>query len=221
MKSTNVLGVFKEGKKIFTRNPPGCEGEKVYGENLLVRDNVEYRSWDPNRSKLAAAILKKIDINFKSNFTVLYLGAATGTTVSHLSDILNKGLIYAIEISPVSMKKLIDNFKNRENVIPILEDAFHPEKYKSYVTKKTDVVYQDIAQKQQPEIFIKNVNKYLKKGGLGFFMVKARSIDVSSKPSNVYENIYKFLKKNNMEILTRTNLLPFEKDHELIITTKK
>lgn len=49
----------------------------------------EYRAWNPFRSKLAAAILGGVDkIHMGPGKKVLYLGAASGTTVSHVSDIV-------------------------------------------------------------------------------------------------------------------------------------
>ena len=49
----------------------------------------EYRAWNPFRSKLAAAIVGGIEhIHMKPGSKVLYLGAASGTTVSHVSDLV-------------------------------------------------------------------------------------------------------------------------------------
>lgn len=56
------------------------------GEN---GEKIEYRVWNPFRSKLGAAILGGVDqIHIKPGAKVLYLGAASGTTVSHVSDIV-------------------------------------------------------------------------------------------------------------------------------------
>ncbi|NLI62134.1 MAG: fibrillarin-like rRNA/tRNA 2'-O-methyltransferase [Methanosarcinaceae archaeon] len=60
----------------------------VYGENIFCSENFEYRLWDPKRSKLGALLQKRAKISFFANTKVLYLGAASGTTVSHISDIL-------------------------------------------------------------------------------------------------------------------------------------
>lgn len=50
---------------------------------------IEYRAWNPFRSKLAASIVGGVgDIHIKPGSKVLYLGAASGTTVSHVSDIV-------------------------------------------------------------------------------------------------------------------------------------
>ncbi|TRZ06205.1 hypothetical protein HGM15179_020902 [Zosterops borbonicus] len=78
---------------LVTRNL--VPGESVYGEKRIsVEDgdtSVEYRAWNPFRSKLAAAILGGIDqIHIRPGAKVLYLGAASGTTVSHVSDIVGQ-----------------------------------------------------------------------------------------------------------------------------------
>lgn len=52
-------------------------------------EKIEYRVWNPFRSKLAAAILGGIDeVHMPPGSKVLYLGAASGTTVSHVSDVV-------------------------------------------------------------------------------------------------------------------------------------
>jgi fibrillarin-like rRNA methylase len=58
-----------------------CQGEEG--------QKVEYRVWNPFRSKLAAAIVGGIEnLWIAPGNKVLYLGAASGTSVSHVSDIV-------------------------------------------------------------------------------------------------------------------------------------
>ncbi len=216
MKETQIKGIHKDKKQLFTENPSDLFGKKVYNEKIVKKNGKEYRSWNPYRSKLSALLLKKADFEIKPDFNILYLGAATGTTVSHLSDILTDGHIYAVENSAVSMKKLIKICDKRKNIIPIFEDAFHFERYQAIVPK-VDFIYQDISQRNQSEIFIGNLKKYLKKGGSGILMVKARSIDVSLKPKKAYDLVIKKLEENNIEILGLVNLSPYEKDHAAIL----
>ena len=104
------------------------------GEN---GEKIEYRVWNPFRSKLGAAILGGVDqIHIKPGAKVLYLGAASGTTVSHVSDIVGpEGLVYAVEFSHRSGRDLINVAKKRTNIIPIIEDARHPHKYRMLVGK--------------------------------------------------------------------------------------
>ena len=216
MKETYIPGVFKDKNQFFTLNP--VKGFRVYNEKIMKKNGIEYRSWNPYRSKLAAALLNNLSFEIKPSNTVLYLGAATGTTVSHISDIAKKGAVYAVENAPVAMKKLLTLCNERNNIIPISEDAFHPERY-SMIVPSVDLVYQDISQRNQPDIFIKNINRYLKKDGFGLIMVKARSIDVSLKPKKVYENVCEELEKNNLKVVDVIDLSPFEKDHAAILSS--
>ena len=211
-----IKGIFKQGERIFTENPKSCIGLQVYNEKLVKYEDKELRSWNPYRSKLAAAILNGFKFEIKTDSKVLYLGAATGTTVSHISDIVKNGVIYSIENSPIAVKHLIKLTEKRKNVIPILADANHPEKY-SLIVSIVDLVYQDISQRNQAEIFIENVSRFLKENGFGIIMVKARSIDVSLKPEKVYDIVCSKLKENNLKIINKLDLKPYEKDHAAIV----
>jgi len=215
MKPTDVPGVFKKNERIFTKNPTDCKGTKVYSEHLITEEGTEYRSWNPFRSKLAAAILKGTQVPLTPQMHLLYLGAATGTTVSHLSDILTSGTIYAIENSPVAMTSLLNVSDRRPNIVPLLEDANHPERYRLFVPP-VDVLYQDISQRNQAEIFTRNATQYLKKEGTGFLMVKARSIDVALKPKQAYDLVCSQLKTSGFRILEMQELGPYEKDHAVL-----
>lgn len=216
MKPTEITGIFKDKNRIFTENLKSCKGKKVYNEQLIKLKGNEYRSWNPYRSKLAAAILNGLSFKIKPDFNVLYLGAATGTTVSHISDILIEGLVYSVESSPIAVKKLIEVCEKRENIIPILEDANHPDRY-SMILPTVDIVYQDISQRNQAEIFIENVNRYLKNDGFGIIMVKARSIDVSLKPKKAFDLVSKKLEDSSFKIIKKIDLKPYEKDHSAIM----
>ena len=213
MQATDIEGVFKKNGRLYTINL--CKGVKVYGESLKTIDGVEYRSWNPYRSKLAAAIIKGIKIeNLNKNSKVLYLGAATGTTVSHISDIVSE--IYAVEYSAFAMKKLLELTKMRSNIIPILADANHPERYITIVPK-VDFLYQDISQRNQVDIFIENASIYLKSDGRGLLMVKTRSIDVALPPEKIVVEVEKQIKEHGFNVLQRKYLKPYEKDHAAIL----
>ncbi len=220
MKETKIPGVFREKDRLYTINPLACSGQQVYNERLVRTETAEYRSWNPYRSKLAAALLKEFPVNIQPHMTILYLGAASGTTVSHISDILTHGLIYAVEQSPIAATKLLALCRKRQNIIPIIEDAFHADRY-VHILSKIDMIYQDISQRNQAEIFLENCNRYLTVGGYGVLMIKARSIDVSLKPQQAYEQVIEFLKKNNLNIHTKTDLSPYEKDHAALLVSKK
>ncbi len=213
--------LIKRKNKLFTKNLVSCIGTSIYGEQLKQIDGMEYRAWNPYRSKLAAILLKRnFSLFIPNDSVILYLGAATGTTVSHLSDLVNCGTIYAVEHSPVSMKKLLTVIKNRPNIIPIFEDANHPDRYFS-ITPKVDFVYQDISQRNQADIFIRNIHYYLKPEGMGIIMVKARSIDVSLAPKKAYQIVEHELKTNQLDIINSFSLSPFEKDHAMFMVRKK
>jgi fibrillarin-like pre-rRNA processing protein len=218
MKQTNIKGVFTEKNRIFTQNLPSCKGIKVYNERLVTYKNQEFRSWNPYRSKLAAAILKGIEVSINPDNKILYLGAATGTTVSHFSDIVNNGIVYSIESSPIAMTELLKVSEKRSNIIPVLEDAFHPDRYFSLISK-VDLIYQDISQRNQAEILTANIKKFLKKNGVSILMVKARSIDVSLKPKQAYRFICNQLETEGYKITQTIDLAPYEKDHAAITLT--
>jgi len=220
MKPSEISGVFREKNRLFTVNPEYSKNIKIYNEQLLNKKGIQYRSWNPYRSKLAAGILKDLIINIKPDSNVLYLGAATGTTVSHISDIVKNGMVYSVENSPFALQKLIKVCEIRKNIIPLFHDANQPDNYVTSVPK-VDLIYQDISQRNQAEIFISNIKKYLKKDGTGVLMVKARSIDVSLKPEEAYKIVSKKLEENGYSITDKKDLKPFEKDHAVLIVTNK
>ena len=219
MQPTEHSGIYKKNDKLFTQNPEVCKGTRVYNEQLITEDNTEYRSWNPFRSKLAAALLKGLSIDIAADAQILYLGAATGTTVSHISDIITNGAIYAVETSPVAAINLLKVCEKRPNIIPILSDANHPERYQSIVPL-VDLIYQDISQRNQADIFARNITAYLKPKGIGLIMVKARSIDVALKPKQAYELVCTHLQHQNLKIKKTFELAPFEKDHAAILITQ-
>ncbi len=196
-----------------------AKGKRVYNEDLVVKDGVEYRTWDPFRSKLAAAIIKGLpeDIIGEGE-KVLYLGTSTGTTPSHVSDIVGeKGLLVGVEFAPRVAREFVENVaRKRVNVIPFVTDARDPSKY-SVAT--FDVVYCDIAQPDQTEIAMDNCRKLLKKGGRLLLVVKARSIDVLKDPADVFKEEGKRLEKGGFGVRRIIELSPFDKDHALIFAT--
>lgn len=219
MKQTKIKGVLRDKKQIFTENLSSARGKKVYNERIIKNKDREFRAWNPYRSKFAAAILNELDIKINQDFNILYLGAATGTTVSHISDIVKNGIVYAVENSPIAMKKFLKVCETRKNIIPIFQDANHPERYYSIVPN-VDFIYQDISQRNQADIFIRNSKKFLKEKSKAILMVKARSIDVSLKPKKAYELVCNILKKSDFIINNTIDLSPFEKDHAAIVVTE-
>ncbi len=220
MKETRLKGVYQiSGKTIATKNL--ARGISVYGEKIFCEQGEEFREWNPFRSKLAAAIRKGISqIGIKPGDVVLYLGASTGTTSSHVSDIVGeKGFIFALDFAPRVVRELVWVCESRKNMTALLEDASIPESYAERVTE-VDAIYQDIAQKDQVEILIKNCRLFLKKGGFAILCVKARSIDVTKHPKNIFKEVKKKLEKE-MIIADYRELEPFEKDHAIFICKYK
>jgi fibrillarin-like pre-rRNA processing protein len=221
-KSTSVnkklQGVLYQKGKIYTKNL--VPGKKVYDESLVKISGVEYRTWSPEKSKLGAAIIKGVSqIGIRPGSTVLYLGASTGTTISHVSDIIGKeGFVFGVEFAPRVARELVFLAEERPNIAPILGDANKPMEYSDRCFL-VDVVFQDIAQKNQVEIFMKNVDLFLKKGGFGLLAIKARSIDVSKKPKAVFKEVRTLLDKR-ITIVDYKELAPYEKDHCFFVVKK-
>jgi len=205
-------------EKLATQNL--VPGNQVYNEKLVQSGGVEYRIWNPFRSKLAAAImndLKNFPFNQKSD--VLYLGVSTGTTISHISDIVNQGgTIFGIEHSSRVARDFLDRVaSHRKNIVPIIQDARRPEEFFS-VYKKVDIVYVDIAQPDQTNIAFENCRLYLKSGGYLFLVIKTRSIDVVKDPKMVIKDEIKKL-ETLFEIKQTIDLHPYDKDHAMVIAT--
>lgn len=210
IRPTEWDGVFTDGPWLLTRNL--APGISVYGESLPVEGGVQYRRWDANRSKLAAYLRRGGRVwPFHAEASVLYLGGGTGTTVSHLSDACPRGMITAVEISPRAFRGLLTVAEARPNVVPVLGDAAKPESYAPRVGL-VDVLYQDLAQRDQEGIFGKNLES-LRPGGVGFLMVKARSEDVTAKPADVYRAAQHRLASSGLSVLDVRTLEPHQKDH--------
>ena len=216
-------GVYtsKKGKMWLLLTKNMVPGVAVYRENLYSEGGEEYREWSVTRSKLGAALAKGVSqLGIYPGSKVLYLGASTGTTSSHVSDIVgDDGFVFALDFAPRTTRQLVYVCERRNNMSPIIADARHPENYAQYVTL-VDAVFQDIAQRDQAEIFIKNCNAYLKSGGFGILAIKARSVDVTKKPKLIFNEVRAYLEKN-ITIVDYRELDPFEKDHCIFICKKK
>ena len=203
-------------KKLATENL--VPKNQVYNEKLVKIKGTEYRIWNPFRSKLAATIMNGLrDFPFMQKSSVLYLGVSTGTTISHISDIVGQnGIIFGVEHTSRVARDFLDRVaSHRKNIIPIIQDARKPQEYFS-VFKKVDVAYVDIAQPDQTDIAIANCKMYLKSNGYLFLVIKTRSIDVTKDPKKVISNEIKKL-ESLFEIKQIINLHPYDKDHVIVI----
>jgi len=205
-------------RRLATRNL--TPGRSVYGERLVKHKGVEYRYWDPFRSKLAAAIFKNVkSVPIQPHHRVLYLGAASGTTASHVSDIVGKeGRVYCVEFSSRSMRELVNNVCSfRPNMLPILADARSPEKYACLVGERVSDVYCDIAQPEQAKILADNANLFLGRHGWAILVVKAQSIDVTKSPVEIYEKEISILEDRGFQIRETIHLEPYDKAHAMVM----
>ncbi|MBT8171631.1 fibrillarin-like rRNA/tRNA 2'-O-methyltransferase [Candidatus Bathyarchaeota archaeon] len=198
-------------------------GNAVYGEKLIKYEGNEYRIWNPFRSKLAAAIfngLKTVPISL--NKRVLYLGAASGTTASHISDIVGEnGYVYCVEFSSRSLRDLVNNVCIlRYNMSPILSDARLPNSY-SRMVEGVDVIYCDVAQPEQARLLADNADVFLADGGWVMLAIKSQSIDVTKEPSDIYKREVEVLISRGFLEDQIINLEPFDKAHAMVVAKNK
>lgn len=198
-------------------------GKQVYGEKLVKVDNpdatkTEYRVWNPFRSKLAASILGGVEnIWMGPGSKVLYLGGSSGTTVSHVSDLVGPaGIVYAVEFSHRSGRDLINMAKTRPNIIPIIEDARHPLKYRMLVGM-VDCVFADVAQPDQARIIALNAHHFLKNGGHYVISIKANCIDSTAPAEAVFAKERNKLAEEGLKPQEQLTLEPYERDHAVVV----
>ena len=218
IKPHKIFEIYQDRRKIFTKSI--VPGEQPFDERITNVGKEEYREFDPTRSKLAATIMKGCtNAGIRKGDTILYLGVSHGYTSSFISDMIGKdGVIFGIDPAPRVVRDLVFLAEKRTNIIPLLADANHPEQYIARVPG-VDVVYQDISQRNQLDIFVRNCYLFLKEGGYGLLAVKARSIDIKKKPKQLFVEIRKQLEKN-FTVIDYKVLDPLEKDHCMIIIKK-
>ncbi len=216
MKGTRYYGIYEvsKGRKRFLHTR-SLDNKSYFGEK--IKDG--YREFDPKRSKMAAAIIKDISmLPFKKGQDILYLGAAHGYTCSFISDIIKEGNIFCLDFAQKVVRDLYLICLNRKNMIPIFANAIEPETYKDRITK-VDIIYEDVAHKNQLEILSRNL-MFLKDKGYVLIAVKARSIDVTKNPREIYRIVENELRKK-LNIIDKKILDPFEKDHCFFVCQKK
>jgi fibrillarin-like pre-rRNA processing protein len=216
IRPTRWVGVFSDGDLLLTQNL--VPGARVYGERLFDHEGVEYREWVPSRSKLAAYMKKGgAHCPILRSSKVLYLGAASGTTASHVSDIVLDGSVFCVEISQRSFRDLVTVCESRPNMVPILGDATRPDDLR-FVVEGPDVLYQDVAQKDQAGIFLRNLEAF----GIsqGMLVVKARSEDVTKEPRDIFRSVETQFQKAGFKVLEVVDLEPYEKDHAMVVVQR-
>ncbi|MHA2363092.1 MAG: fibrillarin-like rRNA/tRNA 2'-O-methyltransferase [Candidatus Hodarchaeales archaeon] len=230
IKSHYLNGVFfldiPTESRIWPATINNNPGKTVYNERLFKQNNIEYRTWDPYKSKLAACIFEQMKEipDLVEMERILYLGAATGTTVSHISDIISNYdcKILALEFSTRVARRLIQlsqSSQSRSNIVPIIADARSPSNYASLVWS-VDFIFQDISQINQAQIFIDNVQTFLKPGNKSIFVIKAHSIDSTRPVDDVANEQIDALEKSGLKIEEVLDISNFEKAHRAILISK-
>ncbi|MDX1534758.1 MAG: fibrillarin-like rRNA/tRNA 2'-O-methyltransferase [Thermoplasmata archaeon] len=206
--------VRRDGNVLFTLNL--VPGKQVYRERLVIEAGEEYRAWSPSRSKLAALLLLHPHaLDLATDASVLYLGGGTGTTVSHLSDLTPRGTIFAVEVAPRPFEKLLLLAGDRPNVVPVMGDARDPSTFRDRVGD-VDLLYQDVAQRDQTGIFLRNLPS-LRPEGQAILMLKARSVDVVAEPKQVFARARRDLGEAGVVVDRVVSLTPYQKDHAALL----
>ncbi len=214
IKPHKVFELFTDGRRLYTENL--VPGKTPFDERKVFEGASEFREFDPTRSKVAACIAKgATNIGLRKSDIILYLGVSHGYTASFISDMIGKdGLIFGVDPAPRVVRDLIFLSHDRPNIVPLLCDANHPEQYQNRICEP-DIIIQDVAQRNQAEIFLKNC-ELLKKGGYGLLAVKARSIDAKKPSKQIFEEVRKQIEEK-LTVIDFRNLEPYEKDHCMII----
>ncbi len=221
--------VLIEGRSIWTRN--AVLKKSVYGESLRRFKGVEYRRWDPTRSKLGAALSRARNTQYEllpePGDTCLYLGAGHGTSLSHLHDHVcgtdneKEGRIIAVDLSPRCIRDLVHMSELRNGLVPILGDARKHSAWGMMISKKVDWLLQDVSQAGQTEIFISAVNRFLKPGGKGLLSLKAASERWSADGERaIFDDVRTQLEEANFTIQEQIDLHGLENNHCLYYITK-
>jgi fibrillarin-like rRNA methylase len=184
-------------------------------DGALTYDGKFYRPWSPATSKLSSMILKGMQVPLTAKSRVLYLGAASGTTVTHVSDIATDGIVYAVEFAARPARDLLRALAERENTIPVIADARQPDRYPPFIDN-IDFLYQDVAQPDQADIAIANADKYLVRGGYVLIAIKARSISSAGDVKDIFAKEIDRLAER-FEILEKVSLEPLHHDHMAVL----
>ena len=198
---------FAGGEQLATRGEPVGEEPTQGG----------WRQWDPHRSKFAAMLEGGLETGLGPEATVLYLGAAAGTTVSHVADVA--GPTYAVEFAPRPVRDLLDVAADRQNLFPLLKDARRPGTYAHVVEAPVDLLIQDVATTGQARVATLNA-QFLAPDGRLLLAIKARSEDVTRNPAAVFDTALEDL-ASTFEVLGTRDLAPYHEDHLGVVATPR
>lgn len=214
--------IRQKGDSLATKNL--VPGQQVYDEKLITVDDpagsIEYREWNPFRSKIGSMLLENPKLfGIEPGSSVLYLGAASGTTISHVSDIIGPtGKVYGVEFSARVGREFVNLAKSRSNIIPIIEDARYPQKYRMQVPM-VDVMFADIAQKDQARIFVLNGEFFLKNNGRFIFCIKASCVDSTIPPSQVFRQQQEEINESQFQTEENIDINKYHSGHAILVGT--
>ncbi len=189
----------------------------VYGERWAATGPKNLRSFDPSRSKLAAGLARGWDGPLpRPGETWLYLGAASGTTASHVADLVGpSGTVFAVEKSPRPFSRLLEVAARWPNLLPVLEDAREPENYADLLAP-VDGIYADVAQPDQVGILVRNAEFYLgEERGAFLLALKTPSLGRQRGPSAHLDAAEDVL-GGSFELSEPVRLEPFHRGHFLL-----
>jgi fibrillarin-like pre-rRNA processing protein len=216
-RSSRRLHEIREGDRLV----PATEGlgspPEVYGERLVAVRSGWWRRWDPYRSKLSSALVK----GFRGPLPQpgerwLYLGAATGTTASHIADLVGPdGAVYAVEMSLRPFARLLRLAERYPNLFPILGDARRPDDYAGWVPP-VDGVYSDIAQADQVGIARRNAELFLRDGKPLLLVLKLASLGRGQTPEEQVARSLAELRPFR-QVTPAIPLEPFHRQHRFLV----
>ena len=217
-----VWGVRREGRSLWTRN--AVKGVSVRNERRKRDGRIEWRRWDPSKSKVAAALLRTSSdpssLLPTPGSTCLYLGASSGGTVSHIHDFVcgagnhHNGQLVAVEISPRMVRDLVRLSDKRKGLIPVLGDARRPEQISAFIREKAHWIHQDLSIADQAETFVRMANTFLAPGGIGLLSLKAASERSSDGDDNSrFQKAERILRDSELVLLERIDLTGLEEQH--------
>ena len=215
-------GIRREGRSLWTRN--AVRGVSVRGERRKTDARIEWRSWEPSRSKVAAALLRTANdpsqLLPETGSTCLYLGASFGSTVSYIHDQVcgagnhHGGQVVAVEIAPRAMRDLSELASIRPGLVPVLGDARQPQTVAPYIRGKADWMHQDLSIADQAETFVRMAGAFLRPGGTGLLSLKAASERSSDGDDDSrFAKAARILRESNLDVIERIDLKGLEEQH--------
>lgn len=189
----------------------------VYGERWKEIEGRLVRSFDPGRAKLAAAVVRGWTGSLPSpGERWLYLGAASGTTASHIADLVGpRGTVYAVERSVRPFARLYRLSDRWPNLLPILADARYPEEYLDLVPP-VDGTYADIAQPDQVEIVRRNAATFLRGPGAAVLLALKTASMGRGRSAAAYLAIAEGALDPFLDLDPAVRLDPFHRAHYLM-----